>query len=199
MKLYYSKASPFARKVRVTAIEKGIEARVDLIETSPMQDDPALLEVNPIGKIPALVTDDGMALCDSPLICEYIDALVKENRLYPKSGKRHWKIAQLTALGDGLMDAGVAIRIESYREPQYQSEKFVARQREKALRTAKALRSWVRVLNGPVTLGHISVACALAYLDFRFPDLDWRKGNARLATWFEEFSKRPSMVKTKPE
>src|SRR3974377_2247191 len=115
MKLYFSTTSPYVRKVRVVAIEKGLADRVELVAANPWPDPAAVVAVNPLGKVPTLVTDDGLALYDSPVICEYLDALAPAAPLLPRSGSDRWQVLRCQALCDGILDAAVAIVLERRR------------------------------------------------------------------------------------
>lgn len=201
MKLYYSPASPFVRKVRVTAAELGLDGRIEPIDVAvaPIKDNPELKAANPLAKIPALVTDEGEALYDSPVICEYLAALAGKADFLPATGKARWTALRLEALGDGIMDAAVLRRYEDFLRPK---DKFWpewdAGQKAKVTAALDALEADAAALEGPVTIGTVTVACALGYLDFRFAAEDWRKGRPRLAAWYEGMAKRPSLAATKP-
>ena len=110
VKLRYSPASPFARKVRIAAMETGQDGEIEQIETMVWDPETDIAKVNPLGKVPALTTDDGLVLCDSPLICEYLDSRHHGARLIPPGGPERWKVLNLQALSDGIMDAAVTDR-----------------------------------------------------------------------------------------
>ena len=200
MKLLQSDASPFVRKVRVTLHETGQQDDVEMVKvtTTALNPDPRVLAANPTGRIPALERDDGPTLYDSRVICRFLDDRAKAN-LYPAS--RLWDVLTLEATGDGIMDSTVAMSYERRLRPQEkQFEDWIEAQWAKADRTMGALEAmWMGVLSGPVTMGHISVGCALAYIDFRHGARDWRAKHATLAKWFEGFNARPSMVATAPQ
>lgn len=198
MKLRYSATSPFARKVEVTAQELGLGGKVERIATNAWDPKTDLGRINPLGKVPALVTDDGMVLYDSPVICEYLDSLVG-GRLFPPSGADRWTALRRQALGDGLMDAAVSARLESQRPAGEKSEKWIERQKAAVQRALDELEAEAPELGEPVTIGHISIACALGYLDFRFASDNWRQGRKQLAEWYARFAERPSMVATVPQ
>jgi glutathione S-transferase len=195
VKLYNNPASPFGRKCRVIARELGL--RLEEIQTSPFQD-AHFRRVNPLGKIPALVLDDGSVLIDSPVICEYLNH-VGGGKFFPgMSILRHssgrWKALGLQALGDGLADATVAWVLLG-REEQV-PEKARARQMETILAALDALER-VKFAKDP-TIGEISVACALGYMEFRLTDLDWRSSRPNLSNWYALFCEYPSMKETAP-
>ena len=199
MKLRFSPTSPYVRKVTVTLIETGLEDRVERIPTRVWDPETDIATVNPLGKIPALVTDDGEVLFDSPVICEYLDGLHDGDRLFPASGAPRWRALRLLALGDGMTDAGVLKLLESRRPEAFRYDTWAQRQGTVIGRAMDALEGELERLDGPVTIGHIAVACSLGWLDLRFPDPDWRAGRPGLAEWFEAFSERPSMAATVPK
>jgi glutathione S-transferase len=121
MQLYYSATSPYVRKVRVVAIEKGLDGDIELIEAMPWPDPSLIATQNPLGKVPALVLDDGTALYDSPVICEYLDTLGEGNRLLPPVGPARWRSLRIQALADGIMDAAVSIVLERRRSAELRS------------------------------------------------------------------------------
>lgn len=196
MKLYSNAASPFARKCRVIAHELGL--KLEEIRTLPMQD-PEFRRVNPLGKIPALVLDDGSVLIDSPVICEYLNHMGGGKFFPGMSIFRHssgrWKALGLAALGDGIADAAVALRgLMGHESPAAEA----ARERQMAAVLA-ALDSLERVkFAKDPTIGEISVACALGYVDFRLPDLDWKSSRPKLSAWYARFCEYPSMKATVP-
>ncbi len=199
MKLRYSPASPYVRKVVVTVIETGLEDRVEKIPTKPFDAETKIGEDNPLGKIPALITDDGRVLYDSPVICEYLDSLHDGDKLFPESAAARWRAPRLQALGDGMTDAGVAIRLEGLRPEEFQYDKWVRRQNAVIFRAMDALENGLNELEGPLTIGHVAIACSIGWLDFRLSDLDWRGERPGLADWYEEISDRPSMIETAPK
>lgn len=199
MKLRYSPLSPFVRKVTVTLIETGLEDKVERIPTDVWDPETDIAKDNPLGKIPALITDDGKVLYDSPVICEYLDGLHDGDKLFPASGQTRWQALRLQALGDGMSEAGVLRLLETRRPEEMQYEKWMARQTATVLRAMDALESETDGLEGPLTIGQVAVGCSLGWLDFRFPDLGWRQDHPGLAEWFESFSERPSMTATGPK
>ena len=195
MKLYSNAASPFARKCRVIARELGL--KLDEIRTLPMQD-PEFRKVNPLGKIPALVLDDGSVLIDSPVICEYLNH-AGGGKFFPghsiwKQDNGRWKALGLAALGDGISDAAVAYVVMGRETPVPEAAR--ARQLQSVLAALDALER-SKFAPDP-TIGEISVACALGYVDFRLPDLDWRNSRPKLSAWYAKFCEYPSMKATAP-
>ncbi len=198
MKLMMSYTSPYARKVRVCAFEKGLMDRIGIVETVPLEDPDALHKANPLGKVPALVLEDGTALYDSPVICDYIDSLGDTPKLVPASGPDRFHVLRRQALADGILDACVARLIERFRPEAEQSKRWLGRYENAILRAFDVMDQEVALLGSEVTLAHITFGCATAYADFRHPDLDWRQGRPRLADWDAQFSERPSMTETRP-
>lgn len=198
MQLYYAAASPFARKVRVLVREKGLLSRIEEITVNPLADPPDLQAVNPLGKIPALVLSDGCALFDSPVICEYLDTISGAPRFLPKEGERRWQVLRLQALADGMMDSAVAMVYEDRREETQRSADWQQRRQNGIFRAVALLEAQPSWLAGPLQLGSIAVACALGYLDFRLPYLDWRKDRPRLQAVYEALSALSGMQATQP-
>jgi glutathione S-transferase len=195
VKLYSNAASPFARKCRVIAHE--LELKLEEIRTLPMQD-PEFRRVNPLGKIPALVLDDGSVLIDSPVICEYLNH-TGGGKFFPgmnifKHNSGRWKALGLAALGDGIADAAVAYVILGRENPVPEAAR--KRQLDTLLAALDALER-VNFAADP-TIGEISVGCALGYVDFRLPDLDWKSSRPKLSAWFARFSEYPAMKATVP-
>jgi glutathione S-transferase len=197
MQLYFSPASPFVRKVRVSAHELGLSGRIELISIYPTPVSPheGLRSSNPIGKIPTLVLDDGTALYDSPVICEYLDALVGGNRIFPAVGAARWTALRRQAIADGIMDAAVLTRYEgAVRPKELRWQEWVDGQFLKVRTALDALEK--ENLDGAFNIGTISIACALSYLDLRFASESWRTSRPRLAAWEAAVSKRPSLAAT---
>lgn len=199
MKLYWSSRSPFVRKVMVFAHECGLAGRIDTERTAVAMTRPnaALLTVNPTGKIPTLVLDDGSVLYDSTVICEYLDSLHAGAKLFPPSGAARWTALRRHALGNNLTDNLMLWRNETQRPQAQQSPETLAAFELKVRNAAGALeREAAALAADPVGIGHVAIACALAYMDFRFPGLGWRSGHDRLSRWFDTFAQRPSMTLT---
>jgi glutathione S-transferase len=198
MKLYYSVNSPYARKCRVVMFEKGLENRIELIKVDPWENPAELLAANPLGRIPALVTDNGMALCESPVICEYLDALLPENRLIPKHPEDRIAVLGLAALADGIMDDAVAWVIETMKRPKdKQWDVWIKRKEDAIMRTITLIAPHASN-DDPISIGTINLAVALAYVSFRMPHLDWRDEHKELAAWLNDFTKRKSFEETQP-
>lgn len=199
MRMYSSPTSPYVRKVRVSAHELGLDARLERIDItlSPVNPHRELLTRNPLGKIPALLTDSGETLYDSPVICEYLDSLAGGGRIFPAEAPARWVALRRQALADGLIDATVLVRYETAVRPAtLQWPQWIEGQFLKVRTALDVLEQ--DTLEGPFDIGAISIACALGYLDFRFPEERWRETRPRLAAWYATASTRPSLVSTRP-
>ena len=198
MKLRYAPASPYVRKVTVLAIETGLDGRIARVSTDVWDPSTDVAGANPLRNVPTLVTDGGEALYDSPVICEYLDSLHDGLKLFPPPGGARWTALRRQALADGILDAGVARRLEALRPEKERSASWSTRQAAVVKRGLDALEDEAAGLAGPITIGHIAIGCALGWLDFRFHDDHWRDDRPTLAGWFEIFSNRPSMRETEP-
>ncbi len=202
MKLYYSAASPYVRKVSIVAIETGLDKKIERMPTTvvPVKPNLDLGRDNPLMKVPTLVTDGGEVLFDSRVICEYLDSLHDGRKLIPTSGGERWRVLRMQALGDGILDAGILSRYEqAVRPAEKQWSDWLAGQAKKATQGMDLLEAESDLLNGPINLGQITVACALGWFEFRKPIGDIRAGRPKLFKWYDEFAKRPSMQATAPK
>ena len=202
MTLFHNPASPFVRKVRVLLIETGQQDRVALQATlpTPIQPDQHVLQGNPVGKIPALRLADGSVLHDSRVILDYLDHQHVGNPLIPRDGSARWRRLTLASMADGIMDAAVLVRYETAMRPvEKHWDQWLDEQRNKIRRSVAELEAdAIAELASHFDIAAISVACALGYLDFRHPDLQWRLDNPKLAAWYAEVSQHPSMQQTQP-
>jgi glutathione S-transferase len=196
MKLFYAPASPYARKVRACAIARGIDRQLSLVETDPNRSAPELLAVNPLSKVPALLTDDGVAIYDSPVICEFLDSVGDALPLFPVSRPARWRALLHQAQGDGIMDAAVRWRGENLKPKEPAREAFMARQLAAVTRMLAELER--EPPHAALDIGTIAVGCALGYLDYRLPELEWREGHPRLVAWFAELEQQPAFQGTMP-
>jgi len=200
MKLYHSPTSPFVRKVRVAATELGLADRLVLETThvSPVERNRAYADaVNPLRKIPALVTDDGEVIVDSSVICDYLDALAGGGRIIPAAGPARWQVLTAHMVADGMCDAAVLLRYETVARPEASRwPTWIDDQWDRV----QAGLGWfeARPPAGPLDLGSIALGCTLGYLDFRYADRPWRDRHPRLADWFKGVSARPSFAETVP-
>ncbi|MFI4985962.1 MAG: glutathione S-transferase C-terminal domain-containing protein [Alphaproteobacteria bacterium] len=199
MKLRYGPVSPYVRKVMTVAHEAGVEKRIERIRTQVWAADTDVVKDNPLGKIPALVTDEGEVLYDSPVICEYLDSLNTGVKLFPAAGAARWKALKLQALADGVLDAAILRRHESQRPAERQDKEWIARQAAAMKRGIAALEAEAANWGEAVTIGQIAAGVVCGYLDFRYAQEDWRPAAPKLAAWYERFAKRPSMQATVPK
>lgn len=200
MKLRYSTTSPYVRKVTVVAIELGLDARIERIPTDTRDPQSGLSGDNPLGKVPALILDDGEVLYDSPVICEYLDSLHQGAKLFPAAGPARWRALRQQALCDGILDAAILRMLETKRRPEaLRWPDSIAQQAGKVSRALDRLEAEAAQLDGPLTIGQIAAGCALEYLDFRFGEEDWRPAHPKLAAWQTKFAKRPAMQQTVPQ
>ena len=201
MKLRVNKASPFARKTRILTRETGLSGRVEEIETtvSPVAPNEDLARDNPLVKIPALVADNGETFYDSAVICEYLDTLHGGRKLFPASGPQRFAALRRQALTDGLLEAAVLCRYETAVRPEpLRWKDWIEGQKRKIFGALAVLEAEAPSWSGDFDIGHVGVACALGYLDFRFPDWEWRSGHPRLAAWYQTALRRPSVSQTAP-
>lgn len=198
MKLYYSPTSPFVRKVNVLAREVGLDKKIEWVRTNPWLAEDILTAENPLSKVPTLMTDDGLIIYDSRVICEYLDTLHDGNKFYPDKGKQRWQVLRLQALADGILESGILRFLETKRTKEQQSIDWDNTQKDSVERGLDYLESTVSDWCENLDIGVITVACALGWLDFRLPNEDWRINRPQLKEWFIEFSKRESMLTTVP-
>ena len=199
MKLRHNPASPYVRKVMVVAHELGLAGRIELLNTavSPVETNATLAAENPLMKIPALTTDDGQVLFDSPVICEYLDSLAGGGKIFPAAGKARWTALCQQALGDGILDALILCRYEIAARPEEKRHAaWTDGQMKKAHQGLAALAA--ETLSGARTIGPITAGCTFGYLDFRFPNDGWRMRHPKLAEWYKGVEALPSMQATKP-
>lgn len=197
MKLYFSATSPYARKVRVTAAEAGCAAAFELVTVDTWKPGAALEACNPLARVPTLVCEDGLVLYDSPVICEYLDATCS-SALLPASGQRRWDVLRLQALADGLMDLAVERFVELARPASRRDASWLDRTDRGIRRIVAGIDAQVLSDADRPDLGGIALACALGYLDLRYPELAWRGMHPALARWMHRWEARPSMASTRP-
>jgi len=206
MKLRYSPTSPFVRKVMVVALETGLAERIERVPTvvAPTKPNAELTRENPLVKLPALTTDDGLVLYDSPVICEYLDTLHDGPKIFPPHGQERWIALRQQALGDGMLEAAILGRYEMVRPQEYQWQDWIDAQLRKVRSALAALEMEVEsgeldgAAEGAPTIGQITIGCALGYLDLRYQSEEWRSRHRQLARWFQAFSARQSMQLTVP-
>lgn len=199
MKLFFSPASPFARKVMVIAHEVGLAHRIETVAASahPVNRSADIRAENPLGQIPTLVTDGGEAIYDSRVICEYLDA-EGAGGLFGQ-GEVRWRRLTQQALADGLLAAAILTRYENHVRPEAQRwGDWTSGQMGKVTDALDRFELMPPVSADRVDIGSITIGCALGYLDFRFPELDWRTSRPGIAAWFKSVEARPSMMATRP-
>ncbi len=190
MKLLASLTSPYARKLRVVALELGID--LALIETAVMEDPAELLAANPLGKVPALLLDDGAVIVDSPVIAAFLMKLVPGQSLLPADGSAHWQGLTTEAISDGILDAAITLRFNAAQG--VTSGAWPDRQHRAIARALAALAGRV---GAGVGYPELCIIIACEYLDLRFPDIDWRAQPA-LRSLHERLAERPSLKATRP-
>jgi len=202
MKLHWSPRSPFVRKVMIVAHEKGLVERLECVRSvvayaaAPNED---VLRDNPLGKIPALVLEDGRCLFDSPVICEYLDALDGHPTLLPKEGADRFAQLRWQALGDGMTDILLLWRNEQMRPGGEYGVVVKAFERKIRASFAQLETEAVSLSDTPFGLGQIAIICAIGQLDFRFRNSHWRAAHPRLADWHDAVLGRDSVARTAPQ
>ena len=194
-----SPASPFVRKIRIAVSVLGLdrEITIELADTANPGD--TVRQQNPLGKIPALVLEDGMVLFDSRVILDYLDHRAGGGVIIPKEAAARFAALRLQALADGLMDASILLIYEGRWRPAERHEpKWVDHQAGKVARALASLEAAPPQLDARPNVGQIAVACALGYRDFRFAGT-WRKDHPRLVAWLDHFAAAvPAYAATRP-
>lgn len=199
MLLHHSPTSPFVRKVMLVLHETGLAQRVPIASVDGWSEPGHLTADNPLSMVPTLVLDDGSALYDSPVICEYLDRLHDGPRMIPDEHDARFRVLREQALADGLIDSAILVMMETIkRPPELQWEWWLDLKRRAILRALGYFESQVDERPGRVDLGTLSLAAALGYLDLRGGVGEWRDAHPALAAWFADFSERPSMRATEP-
>lgn len=193
--LLYSPGSPFVRKVRVAAAELDITLKLTEVAANPLKDNASILAVNPLGKIPALITPGGDCLYDSAVICRWLG---EATALYPK-GQAGWRALRREALADGLMEAALLMRYEDLLRPEpLRAQGWIEAQKGKILHALLAMERDVQPIKSP-DIGDLATGCALGYLDFRYPDMAWRSRHPKLTSWASQLLMRPAFLGTSSE
>ncbi len=199
MKLLYSNTSPFARKVRLLILEKGITEQIELVVCNPFDEAVTLATVNPLGKIPVLILKDGSALYDSSVICAYLDALYTSVQLIPDATTRaHWQVRRWEALADGIMEAAVHIVMERRRPDGEQSQTWIKRWFSQISQSLDTAENTLEQLPEAISLAQLALVAALAYLSFRLPDYEWIKNHSKLNVWYTSIADRTAIQQTEP-
>jgi glutathione S-transferase len=200
MRLMHGKLSPFVRKVMIAAIEKGLEGQIEIVPTAvgAGKINRELMNLNPTGKIPTLVLEDGSPVYDSLVICDYLDTLAESPRLIPAEGRARLTTLRLNAIADGLLVAGVLAKGEQSRPAERQWPEWLEAQLAKTRQCVVALDKAIPEAGRAIDVGTIAAICALGWLDFRAPEIAWRADHPALAAWFDEQAKRDSVARTRP-
>lgn len=198
MKLRSSPSSPFGRKVKMSAMILGLMDKIEVTRTNTQDPDDPITGENPLGKIPALILDDGSVLYDSRVICEYLDSLAGGGKLFP-AGDAGWKARTLQALCDGILDAAILqVYEQRFRPEEMRHAPWVERQQGKVDRALDWLEANTPKLGSEPHIGDICLACSLSYLDFRFGGA-WREGHPKLVAWLGAFAEAvPAFNETIP-
>jgi glutathione S-transferase len=202
MKLAYSAASPYVRKVMIVAIEAGLDSKIEKLPTMVRPDQPntTLAADNPLMKVPTLITDAGDKLFDSRVICAYLDGLNQGAKLIPEAGAARWKALSLEALGDGMTDAGLLVRYETALRPKdLQWKDWIDGQTKKVMQGLDQLEHDPSGLSGPLNIGQIAVVCGLGWMKFRNVFGDVLATRPKLAAAIAKLEERPSFKATVPQ
>jgi glutathione S-transferase len=203
MKLIGSLTSPYVRKVRVVMAEKKLDFQLELED---VWGDDGIVKSNPLGKVPCLVLDGGEAVFDSRVIVEYLETLSPVGKLIPPSGRERTEVRTWEALADGLLDASILARLEATwggRTAEQRSQAWIDRQMRAVHNALKAMGQGLGdkpyCAGNHLTLADVAVGCALGYLDFRFPLIDWRGSHPNLHKLYDKLAARQSFVDTAPK
>jgi glutathione S-transferase len=196
MKLFFSPTSPYVKKVLISAYELNLADQIELLpaKTSPVLRDQSVVAKNPLGKIPTLIADDGRALFDSRVICEYLNDTAN-GQLFPKEQNAKWDAITMQSLGDGLLDAALLARYETFLRPEDRQWKVWESGQLEKIHSALVNFESHTLSGSEFHIGHITLLCALSYLDLRFDYLNWRTSYPKLKAWFEVASQRKSYTK----
>jgi glutathione S-transferase len=198
MILRSSPPSPFGRKIKLAIGILGFDNEVTIEKADPTDAGDSLRKQNPLGKIPALIVENGTVLYDSPVILEYLDHRAGGARIIPAEPDARFAALTLQALCDGILDAGILLVYEGrWRPPEMAVQKWIEHQRGKVQRALDVLEAAPPPLDAIPNVGQITLACALGYGDLRFEG-KWRAGHPRLVKWLDEFAARvPAFEKTR--
>ncbi|SEL60287.1 glutathione S-transferase [Kosakonia sacchari] len=201
MQLFYATTSAYVRKVMVCATVLDLADEMERLDSAahPIERDEHIAVFNPLAKVPALRTENGICLYDSRVICEYLNARAQGD-LFPENGDARWRSLARQALGDGIIDAALLARYEfSARPPEKQWQNWADAQLKKVAAALAEIEGQVSGFSvHPNDIGLIAIGCALGYLDFRFAELNWRAGHPLTAAWFAVFDAHPAMAATRP-
>ena len=199
MKLYWSSRSPYVRKVMVVAHEMDLAGRItcERVVVSALKPNSEVMTHNPLAKLPTLILDDGSALYDSRVICEYLASLKPQPRLFPEAGPERWAALRQQARADGLLDTLLAWLMERAKPAELHQAALIEGCRMKLRAVLDAMeKDAVSLADAEVGIGHVATGVALSYVDFRFAAETWRQNHPKLAAWHASFADRPSMIAT---
>jgi len=197
MKLYITVPSPFARKCRIVAREKGLADRIEEIVVDPYANAPELLATNPVVQVPTLIATDGLPISDSPVICDWLDAYGTGARLTPQEGPDRWRVKRIETLGNAALEMGVKLVLEKRRPEQERSPSWIARWTENMGRALDALEA-ADLQAEPLDIGVITAGVAVSWIGFRHPDYDSKTGRPKLVALQAQLEQRPSFIETAP-
>ena len=197
MKLYITTPSPFARKVRIVAREKGLSERIEEIAVDPYANAPELLATNPVVQVPTLIAEDGLPVTDSPVICEYLDAIGSGPRLLPAEGAERLRVKRLETLANATLEMGVKLVLEKRRPEQERSPTWISRWTLNMGRALDALEAAVPNADD-FNMGVLSAGIAVSWISFRHPDYDWTTARPNLVALQAALEQRPSFQATAP-
>ncbi|MBI1397222.1 MAG: hypothetical protein GC151_14715 [Betaproteobacteria bacterium] len=197
MKLYVTPGSPYARMVRIVVLEKGLESQVEIVGAQTRVTDSPYYAINPSGRVPFLLRDDGIGMEESALICTYLDELNGDPVLRPSGGRDAWEARRLEALARSLLDGLAVWARETARPETERSPRVILHERARAQRMTDLWETAIdgASIHGGLDMGQITLACALD-LEGRIPDFGWRSGHPRLDAWFGRIAARPSFRAT---
>lgn len=198
MKLYITVPSPYARKCRIVAREKGLADRIEEIAVDPYANAPELLSSNPLVQVPTLIADDGLPLNDSPVICEYLDAIGVGPRLLPEGGAERLRVRRLETLSNGALEMGVKLVLEKRRPEHERSPSWVERWTANMGRALDGLEA-AALDAARLDMGVITAGVAVTWIGFRHPDYDWKTGRPGLVALQAALEARSSFLQTRPD
>lgn len=197
MKLYVTAPSPFARKCRIVAREKGLIDRIEEVVVDPYANTPELVAANPIAQAPCLIAEDGEPIINSPMICEYLDEIGSGPRLVPEASADRLRVRRLDALANAALEMGVKLVLEKRRPEAERSPSWTARWTENMARTLDVLEQSLPD-DDTIDMGVITAGVAVSWIGFRHPDFDWKTGHPRLVALRDRLEARTSFVETIP-
>ena len=198
MKLFITIASPYARKCRIVAREKGLADRVEEVVTDLYGNAPELAALNPVDQVPSLIAGDGLALNDSPVICEYLDRLGSGPVLLPAGGPEWLAVKRIETLGNAALEMGVKWVLEKRRPEGERSQTWMDRWSDRMGRCLDALEA-ADLSDDRLDMGVITAGCAVTWVGFRHPEFDWQAGRPKLVALQAALEARPSFAATRPD